>query len=77
MTKVYPADMTRCALCECRIRATKHFALYAVGDRGAIGYLLCDACGPKVRRGLGPEELRKLDAKLEAIAVAHGLTTTH
>ena len=74
---VYPSDTGRCALCDRRVRSTKHLCFYVVGARAAIGYVLCKTCGPKVRRGLPPDELRKLDAKLEAEAVAYGFTATH
>jgi hypothetical protein len=77
MAMVYPADTTRCALRDCRIRTTEHLCLYVVGDRAAIGYALCTPCGKQARRGLPPDQLRKLDAKLEAEAVAYGLTATH
>ena len=77
MTMVYPSDMNVCALCARRIKASQHVGLYVVGTRAAIGYALCKTCGPKARRGLPPDELRKLDAKLEAEAVAYGLTVTH
>ena len=76
MTTVYPSDTSHCALCECRIKATQHVALYVVSAHAAIGYALCDTCGPKARRGLPPEQLHKLDAKLEAVAKSHGLTGT-
>jgi len=77
MTKVYPTDTSRCALCDCHIKATQHVGLYMVGTRAAIGYALCKTCGPKARAGLPPDELRKLDAKLEAEAKSRGLTSTH
>jgi hypothetical protein len=36
MTKVYPTDTSRCALCDCHIKATQHVGLYMVGTRAAI-----------------------------------------
>lgn len=77
MTMVYPFDTNRCALCERRIKSTRHLCFYLVGARAAIGYALCRKCGPKARAGLAPEDLRSLDAKLEAAARGYGFATTH
>jgi hypothetical protein len=77
MTMVYPSDMNVCALCARRIKTSQHVGLYVVGDRAAIGYALCKTCGKQARRGLPPDQLSKLDAKLEAEAVAYGFTATH
>ena len=77
MTTVYPADTSRCALCACHIKATQHVGFYMVGTRAAIGYTLCKKCGPKARAGLPPDELKTLDANLEAVAKSYGFTSTH
>ena len=77
MTTVYPTDTSRCALCDCRIKATQHVGLYVVGTRAAIGHTLCRNCAPKARAGLPPDELRKLDARPEAEAKSYGFTSTY
>ena len=78
MTTVYPiSDMGACALCERRVKASRHLCYYMVGTRGAISYLLCEPCGKQARAGLPPDLLRKLDVKLEREAELHGLTKMH
>jgi hypothetical protein len=77
MTMVYPTDTSRCALCDRHIRATKYVCLYVVSDRAALGYALCKICGKQSRRGFPPDQLRKLDQKLEREAEQYGLTQTH
>jgi hypothetical protein len=77
MTMVYPTDTNRCALCERHIRSTQYACLYVVNNRAAIGYALCKTCGKQARKGFPPDQLRKLDQKLEAEAERYGLTQTH
>ncbi|MBU6257888.1 MAG: hypothetical protein KGO01_05650 [Burkholderiales bacterium] len=77
MTTVYPSDTRRCALCDKSSAKAKVLGLYVVGTRAAIGYTLCKCCGKLARRGLPPDLLRKLDAKMEAEAKLLGLTETH
>ena len=77
MTMVYPTDMDHCALCECRVRATRYPCLYVVGARAALGYLLCKGCGKQTRKGLPPDQQRKLDLKMEREAELYGFTKTH
>lgn len=77
MTVVYPTDTSHCALCERHIRSTQYACLYVVNNHTALGYALCKTCGQQARRGLPPDQLRKLDRKLEREAEQYGLTTTH
>jgi len=76
MKMVYPTDTNHCALCNQRMQAAEHLAFYIVGARAALGYVLCKKCGPQAQRGLPPDQLRKLDNKLEAEAERLGLTST-
>jgi hypothetical protein len=78
MTMVYPvSDMGACALCERRVKSTQHVCLYVVGTRAVLGYTLCKVCGKAARCGLPPDQLRKLDAKLEHEAEEYGFKRTH
>lgn len=77
MNMVYPIDTSCCALCERRIQSSQHVGMYMVGAHAAIGYALCKLCGQQARRGIPPDQLRKLDQKLEAEAVRLGITNSH
>ena len=77
MNMVYPTDTSHCALCERRVQSSQHVGLYMVGTHAAIGYALCKHCGQQARRGLLPDQLRKLTQKCEREAERYGLTQSH
>lgn len=72
----YSAAMNACTLCSTPLKAIPALGNYLVGHRGAIHYPLCQKCIKLAQKGLPPDQLRRLDQKLEQRATELGLTQT-
>lgn len=72
----YCAAMNACTLCSAPLKAVPALGIYLVGHRGAIQYPLCLKCIKVAQKGLPPDQLRRLDQKLEQRATELGLTQT-
>lgn len=73
----YNSAMNQCTVCDKHLAHIRAIGIYLVGDRGAIHYPLCERCYKVAKKGFAPDQLRKLDQKMEQRAVELGLTQTH
>jgi hypothetical protein len=72
----YSVAMNACTLCSAHLKSVPALGVYLVGHRGAIQYPLCLKCIKLAQKGLSPDQLRRLDDKLEKRATELGLTQT-
>lgn len=72
----YTDAMDQCGICDKHLPETSTLGFFLVPNRGAICYPLCKRCSKIARKGLPPDQLRKLDQKMLKRAAELGLTQT-